>query len=1043
MTPPNPNTTLFSKNKKELLSAEVISIIKSVYGNSGIPVAIINNKFIYEYANDSYFKNFTISGKQIIGQSIDKIVGTDFFENHLKNNLLKVLQGESLSVEFPPQTVNLYTHGLIKRDLSPIKNHKNEIVGIILSTPINPFHNSIKDEIIRNINRWNAIANSVDDIIMILNQELQIVFVNNKGTQSFGLKSNSLSTYAFLDLFPSLSSLFIDYSKKVTFSKKDKHYSVKATRVYDSPFDEDYTMVVFKDDTELINYSKELKNNQELLKIKNTEYLRLNSDLQIKNLRIENIVKNLEISKNNYKQLFNQMNSALKVLMPIHNSSGHIFDFIITEVNPAFEELVGKKAENLIGDKVSTLDFITKDKIKTLAKHAKSGKSIKYEEFSKELNKYISIYIYTPSKDKLAVIIKDINYRKVAEKELIEHKERFRMALSTAELTVWDWDIKSHKILKITRSKKNHIKEKQETVSPLDFLRSVHPEDLKKVINELKKALYEVRSIKTEFRIIDKYGKTQWTLIRTSGFKNTENKPTRLIFTSHIISGRKRITEALKESKNQYKMIINNSLDTIIIVSSLFKIDYINPAGKRLFGYQNRELISKNFSTIVSYADREISKELSHEIEQGKKHKKEISCIKYDGSVFLAEITANQVYFDGVKKIMISLRDITEQKNAQQEIIKAKEKAEESDRLKSAFLANMSHEIRTPMNGIIGFSRLLGKDNLDNNAKKAYIDVVQKTTNQLLNIINDIISISKIESGQMTLNLKRIELNKLFHETERLHSTEIEKKGLSLNTALGESKLNIIVDETKLKQVLTNLISNATKFTQKGYIEMGYNLINDKVNFFVKDTGIGIDEKNQSVIFERFRQAELSTSRRFGGTGLGLSISKAFVNLMGGEMELISELDKGSVFYFSLPYTPAESSFNAQSSENSDPESQEWKGKKILIAEDEEINFLYLFELLRPTGIEIIRAENGEEAIDFYNTNKDIRLILMDVKMPVIDGYEATKHIRQTDKEIPIIALTAYALEEDKQRAVEAGCTLHLSKPILPEILFDALKRYI
>jgi len=160
-------------------------------------------------------------------------------------------------------------------------------------------------------------------------------------------------------------------------------------------------------------------------------------------------------------------------------------------------------------------------------------------------------------------------------------------------------------------------------------------------------------------------------------------------------------------------------------------------------------------------------------------------------------------------------------------------------------------------------------------------------------------------------------------------------------------------------------------------------------------------------------------------------------------MELISELNKGSVFYFSLPYTPAESSFNAQSSENSDPESQEWKGKKILIAEDEEINFLYLFELLRPTGIEIIRAENGEEAIDLYKTNKDVKLILMDVKMPVIDGYEATKHIRQTDKEIPIIALTAYALEEDKQRAIEAGCTLHLSKPILPEILFDALKRYI
>lgn len=1042
MTPPNPKSAIFSRSKKIPLHLN-LNVIKSVLDKNPIPTAIINTNFEYEYANESYQRIFLANKNNFVGKHLKDIFGVDFFYKHLEHQINKIIDGETISVKLPSHENLQNSFGTLKREFKPLYDQKDNIIGILLTSPNNIVRDELKENIIKNIDRWNAIINTLDDIIFILDKDLNLEFVNNSATRVFGIINDKKHSIPFLEFFPNLKEVLNISDKEIHTTIKNRQYSVKAIHTFESPYISDYTVIIFRDITELLMSSYELKQNQELLKIKNNEYLRLNSDLQIKNIRIENVNKILEKSKKNYQQLFNQMNSALKILMPIHTPEGKIIDFIITEVNPAFEELSGKKSDYLIGKRISELPNFSPASIKLYAKYALSGESAKLEEFSEQFNKYLSLYIYTPTKGRLAVIIKDINSRKIAEKELIEHKERFRMALSTAELTVWDWDIKNRTILKITRSKKNHIKEKQEIVTPLEFLHLVHPDDLTNVLISLRKALYEVRSIKTEFRIIDNTGKTQWILIRTSGFKNHDNKPTRLIFTSHIISGRKRITEALKESKNQYKMIINNSLDTIIIVSGLFKIDYINPVGKRLFGYQNRELISKDISNIVTFADRNIAQELVREIQQGKRHKKEITCVKNDGTTFTAEIIANQVYFEGIKKIMISLKDITEQKNAQQELIKAKEKAEESDRLKSAFLANMSHEIRTPMNGIIGFSRLLGKDNIDSNTRKSYIDVVQKTTNQLLNIINDIISISKIEAGQMTLNLKRIELNKLFTETERLHSNEIEKKGLSLVTVLGKNKLNLIVDETKLKQILTNLLSNATKFTQKGNIEMGYNLNNERVNFYVKDTGIGIDKKNQSIIFERFRQAELTTSRRFGGTGLGLSISKAFINLMGGEMELISEPNNGSTFLFSLPYTPAESSFNPESEENNDPKDQEWAGKKILIAEDEEINFLYLFELLRPTGIEIIRAENGEEAIDLYNSNKDVRVILMDVKMPVLDGYEATKHIRKTDIEIPIIALTAYALEEDKQRAIEAGCTLHLSKPILPEILYDALKKYI
>ena len=382
-------------------------------------------------------------------------------------------------------------------------------------------------------------------------------------------------------------------------------------------------------------------------------------------------------------------------------------------------------------------------------------------------------------------------------------------------------------------------------------------------------------------------------------------------------------------------------------------------------------------------------------------------------------------------------------KKSNVELELAKQKAIESEKLKSSFLANLSHEIRTPLNAILGFSRLLKEDEgIDNNEKVSYLEHVEKGGQRLLRIITDIVDISKLDVHQLSIHNKECDINALIDNLHGQFSLQLNNKSISLisTKGLSDNKSKVATDATRLAQVLGNLIENAGKFTTNGHIEFGYQKEGEMLKFHVKDTGIGISEKDTAAIFERFRQIENEISGIDSGTGLGLSISKELVKLMKGDIWVESVLGAGSTFYFSIPYNTADSPIKETPVQNSFKKDKE---RTILIAEDEKVNLLYLKAILRNSGLKILHAENGKEAVEMVKNNDAIELILMDMRMPVMGGMEAAIEIRKDFKKLPIVAQTAYAMAEDEQKALDIGFNEYLSKPLRKKDVLGIIEKYL
>ncbi|MBU8893832.1 MAG: PAS domain S-box protein [Bacteroidales bacterium] len=379
---------------------------------------------------------------------------------------------------------------------------------------------------------------------------------------------------------------------------------------------------------------------------------------------------------------------------------------------------------------------------------------------------------------------------------------------------------------------------------------------------------------------------------------------------------------------------------------------------------------------------------------------------------------------------------------------KALEKAKESDKLKTAFLTNMSHEIRTPMNGIVGFSKLLLKQDLTTESKTKFVSIINKSSQQLLRIIGDIMDISKIETGQLEVIVEAFSVYDLIDSIYNFFKPQFDSGGIELRISknLPKKYRELKSDYGKINQVLNNFVSNALKFTGKGFVEIACYYKAGNVEFKVKDTGIGIEKSSHDNIFERFRQVETNHTRTYGGTGLGLSISKGFVQLLGGEIWLESVMQEGSAFYFSIPVKslPVEN-IKTKTNNNIISKNTEINNRgKVLIVENEQNNLLFLQEVLFDLNIrEIVHARNGIEAVEYCEKNDDLNFILMDLKMPVMSGLEVTRKIKLIKPDLPIIAQTAYSTFYDKQKAIDAGCDEYLTKPILIETVSKIIKKYI
>jgi PAS domain S-box-containing protein len=503
------------------------------------------------------------------------------------------------------------------------------------------------------------------------------------------------------------------------------------------------------------------------------------------------------------------------------------------------------------------------------------------------------------------------------------------------------------------------------------------------------------------------------------------------------------------DRKNSEKELIKLSKavmqSPVIIVITDIKgnIEYINPKFTETTGYSYPETIGQNLRILKSGKhDTEFYKNLWGTILSGHEWQGEIQNRKKNGEEYWEKtIISPIINTDGTfTHFMAMMEDITESKKLKDELIIAKERAEESDRLKTAFLQNMSHEIRTPLNGLLGFAYLLNKDDVDSVTIKKSASIIESSSKRLLELMNNIIDLSKIESGNFEVTLSEFPLHKLLNEVSNQFKAIADSSGIELISPYEYLNHELIIasDSLKLHQILTNLLDNALKFTQKGQIEIGYVTGENELIFSVRDTGTGIPILQQSRIFDSFYQADMSITRGFEGSGLGLSICRGLVDLLKGKIWFESQEAIGTTFYFSIPCE-----IGMDSPKESKPETQEIinKYKKILIAEDDDFSFTFLETVLENEQVEIIRARTGLQAVKLCTERADIDMVLMDIKMPEMNGIEATRQIKALRPGLPVVAQTAYAFIGERMAAMEAGCDDYLTKPVSLEKLAEILSR--
>lgn len=521
---------------------------------------------------------------------------------------------------------------------------------------------------------------------------------------------------------------------------------------------------------------------------------------------------------------------------------------------------------------------------------------------------------------------------------------------------------------------------------------------------------------------------------------------------SNIISNsfnRSKMEQQLKNSRDFAENLTNTATVMIIGLDTNKNVIIFNKAAEILTGYSKSDVIGKNWFTdlnIISKTETPRLIEIFNNLKTGKEtyDSVENSIVTKDGEIKYIHWQNNEIIENGEISGIISFGlDISERIKVEEELIEAKNKAEKSDRMKLEFLANMSHDLRTPMNSIIGFSDLLKTNNISKREKNEYINTITNNGKFLMALIDDIIDISKIDSGSLKIENKDFELNKLMEELRLSYFKQVKDKNIDIMIDVDINK-NVIVysDKYRLRQILMNLIGNAIKFTNDGYVRFGYHIINSKqLEIYVEDTGPGIERQYQRVIFERFKQ--LNPNNKYKGAGLGLSITKSLVELLGfGDIKIISELEKGSKFYFIVPYTVKHYDYINEMKEKNKNKKLNFTGKKILIIEDDIDSTIIMKSYLSDTNANIFTLNDGAKAIDFIKNN-DIDIVILDIGLPNRSGYDILKDIRAIDDRLPVIIESALAMPDKKSKAYELGCDDFLTKPFHKEEFLNKIDNLI
>ncbi|MFC2114586.1 PAS domain S-box protein [Bacteroidota bacterium] len=755
------------------------------------------------------------------------------------------------------------------------------------------------------------------------------------------------------------------------------------------------------------------------------------------------IEQQLVESENKYRKIFNN------ILDAYYETT---LDGVLLEISPSIKNILGYSRSEIL--RFKAIDFYAdKTSRQSLINELLEKKDIKNFEISlKHKNGQIVSCISSATlvegkgskPDKMIGSLRDISLLKNIKQERIKFLSAIEQSSVAVVITDLDGKIEfvNPQFCEITQYSKEEVIGHNPNILNSGF-------NSREVYDELWKTITAGGVWKGEFLNKRKNGDMFWEFATIAPVKNESGEVTNYIGVKEDITPLKNMQELLQESEEHYRKLFFEAPNGYQSLNENGIIIQVNPAWSNLIGYSSEDAIG---CWVGDFLDSASQKKLAAHFED----------FKIAGEIYNLEMTfvhktgkPVNVIINGrvgntpegkFKQTHCILSDISDRKKYEQELNKAKIHAEESDRLKTAFLANMSHEIRTPMNAILGFSDLLRDRDLSRKEMDEYIDIINQRGNDLLQIISDIIDISRIEAGDIRMVKELIPVNQFLSDIYQSFAKIIQfskRSDIDLRLISKDlpDKAVIESDRVRVKQVFDNLLQNALKFTSNGYIELGYTYNGKTLQFFVKDSGIGIEKKKQNLVFERFRQADDKHSRDYGGTGLGLAISKNIIELLGGTISLESDPGKGTTFYFTLPYRSdgKNTMFTEYGLGLKKIDDLDLQGKTILIAEDVSSNYLFLESLLKRFNAKIIWAKDGYSAIEYCKKNENIDMIMMDIRMPGINGYTATQKIREFNSDIPIIAQTAYALSDDKDKAIEAGCNAYLSKPIN----IDELKRVI
>lgn len=659
---------------------------------------------------------------------------------------------------------------------------------------------------------------------------------------------------------------------------------------------------------------------------------------------------------------------------------------------------------------------------------------------------FVCQYFYDEHGNPIRVIgvIKDISAEKRTETSLAESEYRFRTILENAPDGIF---VNTQGVFTFINPKMLDLlnaKDESDLIGH-DVFERIAPEFheiVKSHINFQNETGQNAKLMEQEYIRMDGSRIVVTTSVAPIKYRGKESN---LVFV-HDLSSRKQTEEKI----TKLSRAIEQSPVSILIADISGTIEYVNPKFSEVTGYSYNELMGKNPNILKSGFTSPLEYEqLWNTIMSGNVWVGEFKNIKKNGTVYWEAATIAPIknlkgeitHYVGIKE------DITEKKQIYADLIDAKNKAEETNQLKSHFLANMSHEIRTPLNGIIGFLDLIKDESITKKERNDYIDIIAKSGQRLLDTINDIIEMSRIEAGFIKLDIEKINLFTIIQDLYNFFKPQLDAKGLDFKLYLPQNQshqlLNFITDKQKLNGILTNLIKNAIKFTENGSIDLLLVEKSNGIQISIKDSGKGIPKDKLEAIFERFIQADMKNTQSQEGSGLGLSITKAYIEQLEGKLWVESEMDKGSTFSIFLPFSHSNVQKESQNDDSKKVFISSDVNFTVLIAEDEEDNFQYLNVLMKKLGFQVLRAVNGLDAINKLKESEQLDLILMDIKMPEMTGIEAMKEIRKFNTKIPIIAQSAFYMNGNEDLINENGFNDYIMKPIKKDQLEILIKKYL